>query len=365
MKISSKVSQEQLDTAKTHYDEIFIGADLHKASIILTRVIDNSSPQAAQRFTWNTFFSFVEKQTKLSKKVHLAYEAGAFGFWPCRKLKELGINCYVVHPKRLDPGNKHVQTDRRDSGELAENLVRFVRGNNKAMTPIYIPSIQEEQDRIQSRHRRALNKRAHSAQARGRGLLLSQGIPAPSHWWAQKAWAQIEPKLSDQLKAALEDEIFFIKESQQRLKRVQKKIEAAAPAKLPLGFGRLTFVLLLREICNFNRFKNRRSVGGFSGLCGGVSASGPYHLDLSINKAGNPEMRALVIELAWRMIHYQPSYRGVQAWHKLCAGSTHVRRRKIAVVALARQLLVDIWRWQTGLKTPEELGWEMRATALN
>jgi len=128
---------------------------------------------------------------------------------------------------------------------------------------------------------------------------------------------------------------------------------------LPVGMGRLTFVLLQRELCNYERFKSRRSIGGFTGLCGGVSSSGPYHLDLSINKAGSARLRAWLVELAWRMLLYQPKYRGLKIWNRLCGLRAGPRRRKIAIIAIARQVMVDIWRWQTGRVSPEQLGWRM------
>ena len=100
-------------------------------------------------------------------------------------------------------------------------------------------------------------------------------------------------------------------------------------------------------------------MGGFTGLCGGVSSSGDYHLDLSINKVGHPRIRALLVELAWRMIYWQPRYTGLRVWKRLGGPGASKRRRKIALVALARQLMVDLWRWQTGRLSPEQLGWVM------
>src|ERR1041385_6767387 len=83
------------DTASTaQYEVIYLGADLHKDSVVVTRIIDQASPQPAQRLTWEGFWRFVQKQTTLAKKVYVVYEAGAFGFWACRKLKGLGVECY-------------------------------------------------------------------------------------------------------------------------------------------------------------------------------------------------------------------------------------------------------------------------------
>ena len=89
--------------------------------------------------------------------------------------------------------------------------------------------------------------------------------------------------------------------------------------------------------------------GSFAGLCGGVSASGNQHADLPITKHGNPRLRAILIEWAWRMVLFQPQARAVQRWKLvLLDGRVHARRRKQAIVALARQLFVDLWRWRTG-----------------
>ena len=155
----------------------------------------------------------------------------------------------------------------------------------------------------------------------------------------------------------------MIQDLERRVRKAENKLEASAPRELPKGMGRLSFVLLQREICNYQRFHSRRNVGGFTGLCGAVSSSGPYHVDLSINKAGSPYLRVQLVELAWRMIYWQPTYTGLKAWKQLQdSGGLSLRRRKIAVVAVARQLAVDLWKWQTGRMTPKELGWQMTTT---
>src|SRR5690349_10065880 len=97
--VISEVRAEQV--TKDQYEAIYLGCDLHKQSITVTRIIDRSSPQPAQRFTWEQFWVFVARQKTLAKKVYIVYEAGAFGFWPARKIKEMGLECYVVHPEKL------------------------------------------------------------------------------------------------------------------------------------------------------------------------------------------------------------------------------------------------------------------------
>jgi transposase len=359
--INSEIRAEQVTNQQP--EAIYLGVDLHKLSISVTRIIDHGTPQPAQRFSWETFWKFTHKQVSLARKVYAVYEAGAFGFWPARRLKEMGVECVVCHPEKLDPQHKRVQTDRLDSCRLADKLQRYVLGNRTALISVYIPSKAEEEQRIESRHRRHLEKKLRGLCARGRGLLLSQGIFQTTSWWKADRWEQLKAKLCPQAVAALEDDRALIGQLEQQLRTAEQRLEAQAPRQLPRGFGRLTFVLLLRELCNYHRFTNRRGMGGFTGLCGAVSSSGPYHLDLSINKAGSGYLRTLLIELAWRMVRWQPHYIRLKSHQVLCPGSVGAARRarKIALVALARQLTVDIWRWQTGRVSPEQLGWTMSA----
>ena len=180
----------------------------------------------------------------------------------------------------------------------------------------------------------------------------------------EKNWEKLSAQVNEQLRESLEDCRQLIEEYERLLKPVEKKLLASAPKSLPHGMGALTFVLLMREICTWERFKNRRQTGSFMGLCGGVSSSGPQHYDLSITKAGNRHLRTLLIELAWRMVRFQPHYKALKKWGAVLKDAKiHRRHRKRAIVALARQLAVDIWKWQTGKVTPQELGWQMRAAA--
>lgn len=366
VKNNSEARAEQVtNTTVTNpqVEAIYLGVDLHKQSISITRILDHGTPQPAQRLSWDQFWRFVEKQVGLARKVHVVYEAGAFGFWVCRKLQKMGVDCLVCHPEKLDPQHKRVQTDRLDSRHLADKLQRYVLGNRKALVAVYVPSEAEEQQRLEARHRRHLSQELRRLRARGCGLLLSQGIFQTAHWWKPGVWEQLKGRLSPQLVAALEDDRVLIGQLEERLKTSEQRLAAQAPKELPVGFGRLTFVLLLHELCNYQRFHNRRGMAGFTGLCGAVSSSGPCHLDLSINKAGSGYLRTLLVELAWRMVYWQPGYKRLKGWEVLRqAGSSRQRRqRKIALVALARQLAVDLWRWQTGRVSPAELGWKMAA----
>ena len=138
------------------------------------------------------------------------------------------------------------------------------------------------------------------------------------------------------------------------------QVSQAAPAPLPRGMGQLTHEVIEGEIKDWHNFKNRRQVGSYSGLTGGVSASGEASADLSITKAGNRRLRTSLIECAWRLVLSQPGYWLVQKWKAVLLNpKVAKRRRKQVIVAFARQLLVDLWKWKTGKVTAERLGWVM------
>jgi transposase len=357
-KNNSEIRAEQVTNVQP--EAIYLGADLHKKTVVVTRIIDHGTPQPAQSFTWAAFWCFAKKQLSQAKKVYVVYEAGAFGFWAQRQLSQMGMECFVIHPEKLDPRQKRVQTDKLDSWHLADKLQRYVLGNKKAMVPVHVPSVEQENQRLETRHRRSLHKQLLSLRRRGQGLLLSQGIFETQSWWTAARWPKLQGRLSAQLAMVLGEQRELILDLEKRCRTVEKKIEATAPKALPQGFGRLTFALLTAELCTYERFKNRRNLGGFTGLGGAVSSSGPCHLDLSISKVGSPYVRTLLVELAWRMIYWQPDYTGLKAWKRLGPkGTSHKSQRKRAAVAVARQLAVDIWRWQTGRVTPEQLGWKM------
>ena len=107
---------------------------------------------------------------------------------------------------------------------------------------------------------------------------------------------------------------------------------------------------------------NRRQVGSYTGLCGGVSASGPNVHLLSITKHGNVRLRTALIEMAWRLVLWQPDCKLIRKWRPVLGNPKATKAaRKKAIVAVARQMAVDLWRWRTGRATPQALGWVMLA----
>jgi len=345
------------------YDEIKLGLDWHADHYRVSRMIDGTPPQPAQRFHPKDFLKFAQEQLTLAKKVYSCYEAGAGGYVLHRQLTALGITNYVAHPVKLDTRNRGVATDKTDSHQLALNLDRFLHGNDKALCSVYVPTPEQEQRRAVARQREQLRKQRHRMASMGRSLLLTQGWRESNGWWKPRYWEHLEPQLPGWLREPLEVWRELLDQVEKKLRTVTQKVEATAPSARPKGLGPLGFGLILAEVCSWDRFQKGRSVGGYTGLCGGVSSSGPHHLDLSITKSGNSRFRRLLIELAWDMVRYQRDYAPVKKYRSVLLGlRTHARRKKQLIVATARQLAVDLWRWQTGQVTPDELGWVMQQT---
>ena len=111
---------------------------------------------------------------------------------------------------------------------------------------------------------------------------------------------------------------------------------------------------------DWKRFTNRRQVGSYTGLCGGVSSSGNSHHLLPITKHGNVRLRTALVELAWRLVLWQRDCKLVKKWWPVLGNPKATKAaKKKAIVAMARQMAVDLWRWRTGRVKPKTLGWVM------
>ena len=133
--------------------------------------------------------------------------------------------------------------------------------------------------------------------------------------------------------------------------------EKGAETQIPRGVGPLTFEVLRREVGDWSRFTNRRQVSSYTGLCPREHSSGGKRLGGSVSKKGNPRVRAMLVEMVCRMMRWQPDYHGLKKWMPVlgdCGRSAAARKK--AVVAIARQLAVDLWRLFTGQTTADKLG---------
>lgn len=336
---------------ETKAETIKLGMDLHARDVVVCVQLDGALPQRPQKMTPAELLALVGGLLAAGRKVFSCYESGPCGYGLHRALLAAGASNYVVAAEVLGDGRRQ-KTDNLDATALTDRLDRYVRGNTKAFTVITVPTVAEEQAREEGRLRDQLKRTRHEWEARGRSLLLCHGHHVTGAWWTRRRWAQLAPTLSTWLvqELAVMRTVLENVDTQEKARRQQ--LEASAPKALPKAVGALTWVLLAREICNWGRFKNRRQVSSYTGLCPGVQQSGGRKRDGSINRHGNRRVRALLIELVWRLVRWQPDYPPVRA---LVAGIARGAVRRKLAVAAARKLAVDLWRLATGQTTAANL----------
>jgi transposase len=333
---------------------IKLGIDVHAESYRVVRQIDHDTPQPAQKFTPAGFLTWVAKQLALAQQVHSCYEAGPFGYSLHRRLLEMGVRNVVVRPQNWDELGRKVKTDKTDALALTQRLDRYVQGNRHALAVITVPTPEQEQARGLSRHRQQLQKDRQTHEAQGRSFLLYHGRRVCGQWWQPAAWEALQQGLAPWQSRILESLRTLILLADQQLAQAEREVvgEATSPAK---GFGALTRQLLRCEVLDWHRFKNRRQVASLTGMCPSVHASGRHRVQGSITKHGNPRIRRLLVELAWRVIRFQPNYPPVQRWQKQLANKSAGGGRKKAAVAIGRRLAIDLWRLETGRMTAAQL----------
>jgi transposase len=337
-----------------------LGLDTHAQTITVARQLEGMTPQPPQRFSPEKFLTWVSKLVSEGHEVVSCYEAGPTGYWLHRELEKRGVRNYVVCPTRLDSRGKGVNTDNTDAMELLVRLDRYVAGNKKSFSVVLVPSIEQERKRMITRQRQQLRDKRLSMAAQGRMFMLTQGYRQSNGWWKKNPWEELQKSLPAWIIERLKVWVRIIETITEELHALDLSIQAEAPKELPFGLGKLSHETIDREVKDWTKFKTWRQIGSYSGLTGGVSSSGEQHADLSVTKAGNRRLSACLVECSWRLIRWQPKYWLVIKWQKVLLGpNVHSRRRKRAIVAFARQLLVDLWKWKTGKVTPEQLGWEM------
>jgi transposase len=352
--MNAKTKSNPTETCET----IKLGIDAHAKWYYVGRQVDGATPQPVQKMTFEGLLHFVAKQKRLAGEVYTCYEAGPFGYHLHRQLTEMGVTNYVVQPQVWDDRHKGVKTDKLDALALCQRLDRFVRGNRKAFSIVRVPTKEEERERAFSRQRQQLMRERQRLQAMGRSLLSSHGIHVTGRWWKGATWKQIRDEAPDWVIERLEVFIRLITPVETEEKALTEAIEEAGrQTKIPKGVGPLSFEVLRREVGDWSRFNNRREVSSYTGLCPREHSSGGKRRGGSINKSGNPRVRAMLVEMVWRMMRWQPDYHALRKWAPVLQNPrASAAARKKAVVAVARQLAVDLWRLFTDQTTAEKLG---------
>ena len=337
---------------------IKIGLDVHARLYVAVAQYDHLLPKPARRMRPMEFVPWVEQLLRVGHTVHVVYEACGFGFGLYRELKALGAHCYVIAPRKLDEHFTRVKTDPRDATTLCQRLSRYLDGNTRELAVIRVPTQEEEQDRHVSRQREQLLRLRQKLEAQGRSLLISQSLPSPAHWWKNQTWSRLRKLLPGWICIRLEVHRPPLLTLQKQIDALSAQLEAAAPADVPLGIGKLSTVVMTREIFSWERFSNRRAISCYTGLCPSEHTSGTKRVPGSVTKRGNPRLRAALVECAWRMVRFQPNYPPVKKRLSVLAKGARATgaQRKKAIVAVARHLAVDLWRIHTGRCSAAQLG---------
>lgn len=303
-------------------------------------------------------------------RVVLVYEAGQDGFWIQRALQERGISVVVADPASIPVARqaRRAKTDRLDAIMLLEALWGWLRGERNRMHPVRVPAPEAEARRQLPRDRGLLQKEIGQHRDRMRKLLRTVGC-----------WDDLQGDLQARLAAGefrCWDGQPLPRELRQRLGRECERLQlvaqqlAALEASLlqqlptPLrrfiaqlaalkGVGWVGAMRLVLELF-WRNFRNRRQVGSCVGLVAQPYNSGDSRVDQGISKQGNRRVRALLIEMAWMWLRYQPQSALSQWFERRTAGNASNKRgKRIAIVAVARRLAIALWRYLSDGVLPE------------
>jgi len=313
-------------------------------------------------------------------RVVLAYEAGRDGFWLARYLEARGVEVYVIQPSSVlvDRRARRAKTDALDVEMLMRTLLAWLRGEPGVCSMVPIPEVAEEDGRRPVRERQGLIGERLALLNEIDGLLATLGITGyrPLRRDRRAQLAALRTPEGDPLAtnaaarigrilARLELVMQQIAELEQARDAVIAKAAAASEAETMIrglarlkGIGAELATVLVWE-AYVRSFPNRKALGAYAGLTGTPFASGSTTREQGISKAGNRRLRSSLVELAWLWLRYQPDSK-LAAWFRGRTGSAGSRMRKVMIVALARKLLVALWRFCRDGVLPE--GAALKAT---
>ena len=296
------------------------------------------------------------------------YEAGRDGFWPHRQLVALGMANRVVDAASIEVSRRarRAKTDRLDAQALLEKLIRFERGERRVWRTVRVPTVAWEDLRQLHRERGQLLSERNRHRNRLSSKLVAQGLRVVMD---RKFLARIEQArlfdgrpLPAHLKAGLRREWTRLQLVQAQLRELEAVIREQISAGGPLAAVRALMLLdgvgwvgawtLVLELFGWREIANRRELASLSGLVPAPYNSGTMVRDQGISKAGNRRVRALMIQLAWLWLRYQPQSKQSR-WFNERFGGGSKRQRRIGIVALARRLLIDLWRFASQGVVPE------------
>jgi transposase len=303
--------------------------------------------------------------------VKCCYEAGRDGFWLHRFLLSHGVESIVVDSSSIEVNRRRrrAKTDRLDAVKLLTMLMRYANGEDRVWSVVNVPSEEDEDQRQLHRELKTLTDERTAQINRIKGLLISQGVRVEE---IKKTFLRDLEKtrlwngsaLPSNMKQRLQREFARLQLIDKQMRELEEarlrelrtsSSEAVKKARRLMdltGIGIESAWIYSMEIFGWRKIRNRRELGSLTGLTPTPYDSGNGDREQGISKAGNHWIRTIAIEIAWSWIRYQP-LSGLSGWYikRFANGST--RERKIGIVAVARKLIIALWRYLETGEIPE------------
>ena len=295
------------------------------------------------------------------------YEAGRDGFWLHRFLLAHGITNHVVDSSAIEVSRRQrrAKSDGLDVRKLLSMLMRYHPGEQKVWQVVKVPSMEAEDQRHLHRDLETLKRERGSTTTRIKGLLSSQGLQVqslsklPEQLDAMRLWdgSPIPPGLRQRVLRVyahytfLSEQIAEVEAERRSLLQTSPdaSIDKVRQLMMLKGIGINGSWLLVMEFFGWREFKNRREVGGLAGFTPTPYQSGESAREQGITKSGNRHVRWMTTELAWSWLRFQPDS-ALSIWFRERFGNGGKRLRRIGIVAVARKLLIALWRFlETGV----------------
>jgi transposase len=300
--------------------------------------------------------------------VRSCYEAGRDGFWPHRLLTTLGVENLVVDSSSIEVSRRlrQAKTDRIDGEKLLRMLLRYWGGERDLWHVVHVPTRAREDARHASRALTTLQQDRTRLRNRIHSLLALHGVTRvridarfPERLTTARDWAgaPVPPGVQARLLTTWRVLQSVEAERQQARRTERQQVRAMAPTTTAQRLARLRGVaarsatILAQEL--FSRdLRNRREVGGLTGLVSAPYDSGKTRIDQGLVRSGLPAVRRVAVEIAWAWLRYQPTSALTQWYHERFGRGGAVTRR-IGIVALARRVIIALWRYVTQGIVPE------------
>ncbi len=294
--------------------------------------------------------------------VNSCYEAGRDGFWLHRYLTSIRVNNQIVDSASIEVNRraKQAKTDKLDLGKLLTMLMRYQAGEKKVWRVVHVPSPEVEDHRHLHRELTDLKEQRTQHTNRIKGYLSNQGIclevkeDFPELVAHQCLWNGEPLPMGLQARLLCEYQRFQLVQQQIQVLEMERRdlvrqstrpdIEQVRQLLRLRGIGINCAWLYVMEFFSWRAFRNRREVGALAGLTPMPRKSGEEDRELGISKVGNRHIRAMAIEIAWIWLRYQPNSE-LSRWYQRRFAKGSKRLHKIGIVALARKLLIALWRY--------------------